>query len=153
MHEVMIRILERREKRGPKDQTVYVDPHRKVDTSQFLLARMRRVARALEGMRERLQQPMGSVEALRWRLNGPIGPNVLAKRLVQEDPDGAAFMITEVATTLREVKWRPAGSLAAHNISEQLNETLRALDELANQTPAPANLAKYVRTAFAELLQ
>jgi hypothetical protein len=81
VHEVVTRMLERREKKNAKGLAGHTDPHKKVDTSQFLLARMRRVARALEGMRERLQQPVSSMEALRWRLNGPIGPNVLAKRL------------------------------------------------------------------------
>jgi hypothetical protein len=131
---------------------VEVDPHKKVDTSQFLLRRMRRVAQALEGMRERLQQPVGSIDALRWRLRGPIGPIVLAKRLAVEDPDGAAFMIAEVAATLRGVTWRPLGSLGANDINADVDETVRVLHELATKAPAPTNLAKYVRTSFKELL-
>ncbi len=49
MHEVVIRMLERREKKSAIDRAVHMDSHKKVDSSQFLLARMRRVARALEG--------------------------------------------------------------------------------------------------------
>lgn len=152
MHEVVMRILERWEKKTVLGATVEVDPHKKVDTSQFLLRRMRRVAQALEGMRERLQQPVGSAEALRWRLHGPIGPIALAKRLSEEDPDGAAFMIAEVATTLRGVSWRPVASLTRHAISVEVDKTLQALHEFAIKAPAPANLAIYVRASFKELL-
>lgn len=152
MHEVVMRLLERRKKKAAPGETAEVDPHKKVDTSQFLLRRMRRVAQALEGMRERLQQPVGSIEALRWRLRGPIGPIALAKRLAEEDPDGAAFMIAEVATTLWGVPWRPLGSIGAKDISADVNVTVRVLHELATKAPAPTNLAKYVRTSFEELL-
>ena len=151
MHEVVTRILDRRKKRPALGAPVEVEPHKKVDTSQFLLRRMRRVAQALEGMRERLQQPVGSAEALRWRLHGPIGPMALANRLSAEDPDGAAFMIAEVATTLRGVSWRPAGSLHRHAISVEVDKTVQALHELAIRAPAPANLALYVGAAFEEL--
>lgn len=152
LHEVVTRILERREKKSTAGAEVEIDPHKKVDTSQFLLRRMRRVAQALEGMRERLQQPVGSTEALRWRLRGPIGPIALANRLAEEDPDGAAFMIAEVAATLRGVSWRPVGSLGASDIKVDLDQTVRALHELATKAPAPTNLAKYVKTSFEELL-
>lgn len=153
MHEVVMRILERRQKKAAHGAMVEVDPHKKVDTSQFLLRRMRRVAQALEGMRERLQQPVGSAEALRWRLRGPIGPIALAKRLAEEDPDGAAFMIAEVAITLGGILWCPLGSLDAGEINAEMNETVRVLHELATKAPAPADLAKYVRTSFEDLLR
>jgi len=152
LHEVVLRILRRREDKTAPATNPEVDPHKKVDTSQFLLRRMRRVAHALEGMRERLQQPVASLEALRWRLRGPIGPIALAKRLADEDPEGAAFMIAEVATTLRGVAWRPLGSLRAREIGPEVKEILRALHHLASQAPAPSSLAAYVTTSFEELL-
>jgi hypothetical protein len=151
-HEMVMRILERREKKMASGPMVEIDPHKKVDTSQFLLQRMRRVSQALEGMRNRLQQPIGSVEALRWRLHGPIGPIALAKRLAEEDPGGAAFMIAEVATTLREVPWRPSGSLGTKNINTNVEKTIIALHELATRAPTPANLSNYVKVSFDELL-
>ncbi len=135
MHDVITRIFERREKRAAPNNEPEVDPHKKVDTSQFLLRRMRRVAQALEGMRERLQQPVGSLDALRWRLRGPIGPIALAKRLDREDPAGAAFMIAEVATTLREVPWKRFGSLSAGDLRADVIETMVALSELACKRP------------------
>jgi hypothetical protein len=152
LHEVVLRILQRRENKRTADTHTEVDPHKKVDTSQFLLRRMRRVAQALEGMRERLQQPVASLDALRWRLRGPIGPIALAKRLAVEDPDGAAFMIAEVATTLRSVAWKPLAALRASDIDREVKEMLRRLHDLAVKAPAPPSLATYVSTSFEELL-
>jgi hypothetical protein len=153
LHEVMMRILQNREKKVASRGVEEVDPHRKVDTSQFLLHRMRRVAKALEGMRERLGQPVGSIEALRWRLRGPIGPIALAKRLADNDPEGAAFMITEIAITLRDMSWRLFGSLVQNEIDTDVKEIMRALHEFAVHAPAPISLAKYVKTSFEELLR
>lgn len=152
LHEVMSRILVRREAKKSTDTPMEVDPHKKVDTSQFLLRRMRRVAQALEGMRERLQQPVASLEALRWRLRGPIGPVALAKRLADEDPGGGAFMIAEVATTLHGVAWQRLGTLRADDIDREVKEILRSLRSLAMDVSAPPSLTAYVTTSFEELL-
>jgi HKD family nuclease len=152
LHEVVLRILQRRETQKPSGTPLEVDPHKKVDTSQFLLRRMRRVAEALEGMRDRLQQPVSSFDALRWRLRGPIGPVALAKRLSAEDPDGAAFMIAEVAATLRSVAWKSLGTLSPQAIGPEVAEITRSLQDLARQAPAPPSLAAYVTTTFEELL-
>lgn len=153
MHEVIGGILDRRKRERTLDLKVELDPHKKVDTSHFLLQRMRRVARALEGMGKRLEQPVGSAEALNWRLRGPIGPISLAKRLAEEDPDGAAFMIAEVAATLLGVAWQPAGSLQTSDINAGVKDAVRALHQLASERQAPANLARYVLTSFEGLLR
>lgn len=152
LHEVVLRILQRRESQKQPGKAIEVDPHKRVDTSQFLLRRMRRVAQALEGMRERMQQPVSSLDALRWRLRGPIGPFALAKRLAAEDPEGAAFMIAEVAATLRSVAWRPLGTLDKHAIGLEVSEITRSLRGLAHQAAAPPSLAAYVAASFEELL-
>lgn len=152
LHETVMRILERREKKQAPGATIVVDPHKRVDTSQFLLRRMRRVAEALEGLRARLQRPAGTLEAIRWRLQGPIGPVALAKRLAEEDPAGAAFMICEVAATVRDVVWQPIGSLGLHEVNLEVTETIRVLRNLAKETLAPPSLADYVNTSFGELL-
>lgn len=113
---------------------------------------MRRVAQALEGMRHRLQQPVASIEALRWRLHGPIGPIALAKRLAIEDPEGAPFMIAEVASTFHNMAWQASGSLRAREINAEVKPLIVALRDLASQAQAPRSLAAYVTTSFEELL-
>jgi hypothetical protein len=152
LHEIMDRILKRREGKADPTRNPEVDPHKKVDTTQFLLRRMRRVAQALEGMRHRLEQPLASIEALRWRLLGPIGPIALAKRLAAEDPDGAAFMIAEVASTLSNIAWQVSGSLRAREIKSEVKVLMVTLRDLASQVEAPTSLAGYVTTSFEELL-
>ena len=152
LHEIMDRILKRREEKADPKKRLEVDPHKKVDTTQFLLRRMRRVAQALEGMRHRLQQPVASLEALRWRLHGPIGPIALAKRLAAEDPEGAAFMIAEVASTLRNIAWQASGSLRSREINPEVKALIVALRDLAGQAHGPTSLTAYVTTSFEELL-
>lgn len=152
LYEIMDRILKRREERAAPTKNLEVDPHKKVDTTQFLLRRMRRVAQALEGMRHRLQQPVASIDALRWRLHGPIGPIALAKRLAAEDPEGAAFMITEVASTFSNIAWQASGSLRACEIDLEVKALIGVLRDLASLSHAPASLAAYVTTSFEELL-
>lgn len=152
LHEIVVRLLQRRDSHKTSGATIEIDPHKKVDTSQFLLRRMRRVAQALEGMRERLQQPVSSLEALRWRLRGPVGPIALAKRLAAEDPEGAAFMIAEVAATLRSVAWRPLGTLRPAAIRADVAAIMQSLHELARQAPAAPGLRDYVTSSFEELL-
>jgi hypothetical protein len=152
LHEIMDRILKRREEKAAPAKNPEVDPHKKVDTTQFLLRRMRRVAQALEGMRHRLQQPAASLEALRWRLHGPIGPIALAKRLAAEDPEGAAFMIAEVASTLRNITWQASGSLRSREINPEVKALIVALRDLASRAHAPTSLTAYVTSSFEELL-
>lgn len=152
LHEIVPRIIQRRERPTPREENLKVDPHKSVDTSQFLLRRMRRVAQALEGMRTRLKQPVSSLDALRWRLRGPIGPVALAKQLSAEDPEGAAFMIAEVAATLRSVTWQPLGTLHRQAIGREVAEITRALQALARKAPASPSLASYVTASFEELL-
>ena len=91
----------------PHGTSGVIDPHAKLDTSTFLLRRMRRVAAALEGLRARLERPAHHLDALRWRLHGPVGPVQLARRLAENEreKEGAGFLIAEVALTVRRVNW------------------------------------------------
>jgi hypothetical protein len=151
MYQTVIRVLERREKRGPNGEVV-VGPLERVDTSNFLLRRMRRVSHALEGLRERLEQPVCTTEALRWRLRGPLGALTLARRLAEEDPEGAAFMIAEVAATVHGVSWRPVGSLDHTMLLSEVAAVLGELRRLSEGAPTSPGLRQFVEETFAELL-
>lgn len=153
IYQTVVRILDRREKAAKSASTVEVDPHRKVDTSNFLLRRMRRLSYALEGLRERLEQPIFSLEALRWRLRGPVGPVALAARLAQGDPDSAAFLVAEVAVTLSAVQWHAAGSLDAKQVRAEASETLQEVERIADVTALPLNLRNYVTDTFGEIMK
>lgn len=148
-HEAMRRILRRRKK--SKKPLPILDPHKRVDTHGFLLKRMARVGAALEGLRERLQRPVSSREALRWRMEGPVGPLALARRLAKEERDGAAFMIVEVAQTVADVQLHAVGEVSKAVIHSQIQSVLRELLDLAKAHPSPATLAGYVDARFVEL--
>jgi hypothetical protein len=107
---------------------------------------MRRLARALEGLRARLEQPVASIEGLRWRLQGPLGPIALAKALCAESGAGAPFFIAEVAVSLQDVRWRYGSSVKEEDGVAALRETQSALKQLAlqNAGSAPENLREYV---------
>jgi len=123
-----------------------VDPLKKVDSSQFLMRRMRRLARALEGLRARLEQPVASIEGLRWRLQGPLGPVALAHALQVESGAGAPFFIAEVAVSLQEVRWQCGNAIKADERESALAETLATLKGLAleHAQNSPENLREYV---------
>jgi len=103
------------------------------------------------GLQERLERTAYNIEALRWRLRGPIGPVSLAKRLVLEEGEGAAFMISEVAMVLRSVDWAKSNEvLGQEPVAEEVEAVYSELEALASEHPAPDNLAKYVRESFAK---
>lgn len=149
-HQTVAKILKRRANGKNGKTAAELDPHRRIDTRGFLLQRMRRFATALEGLRDRLERPVYSREALRWRLAGPYGVTVLAQRLAAEDKEGAAFMISELARTVAAAEIPAGGELAAKEIRSMLTASLAELHMLAEQHPAPANLSAYVKRTFAE---
>jgi hypothetical protein len=127
-----------------------VDPHDKVDTSRFLLKRMRRLAKALEGLRARLERPVASLEGWRWRVQGPLGPVALARALKAESGHEAPFFVSEIAATLKTVRWVAGVGISPAAIRQELeiaNGLLRDLS-LENVNDMPPNLSAYVREVF-----
>jgi hypothetical protein len=130
-----------------------VDPLKKVDTSQFLMRRMRRLARALEGLRARMELPVSSVEGLRWRLHGPLGPVALGRALQAEAGAGGPFFIAEVATTLQDIHWQIGGAIKHDALTAEVAAAQRELKALAIEHAAdtPENLRGYVADQLAEI--
>ena len=129
-----------------------VDPHKKVDTSRFLLKRMRRLAKALEGLRVRLERPVASLEGWRWRLQGPLGPVALARAIKAESGHEASFFVSEIATTLKTVRWVAGVGIAPTVVRQELEIAIRLLRDLSLEhvNDMPANLSAYVREVFPE---
>jgi hypothetical protein len=150
LHEAVRTVIRRKERAKDLGIEVIFDPHKKVNTRNYLLRRFRRVANALEGLQARLQRPAYNLEALRWRLYGPVGPLALAERLGKEEGEGAAFMISEVAMVLRSVTWTKTNELlGSEAVEREIKDVFARLEKLAREHPAPANLAAYVRKSFA----
>jgi hypothetical protein len=150
LHEAVRAVIRRKERAKNLGIEVIFDPHKKVNTHNYLLRRFRRVANALEGLQIRLQRPAYNLEALRWRLYGPVGPLALAERLAKEEGDGAAFMISEVAMVLKSVNWAKINELLGEEaVAREVEDVFARLEKLAKEHPAPTNLAAYVRKSFA----
>ncbi len=152
-YQVAAKILRRREEVAKHGGASHLDPHRRIEshTRTFLLQRMRRLSAALEGLRERLEQPVHRLETLQWRLRGPYGPLVLARQVASEAEEGAAFMIAEVAETVGHATIPAAGELTVKAVASTQAKVVRELEAMARQHPAPAALSAYVRGVFKEL--
>jgi hypothetical protein len=154
IHESIPRLLR---KRGRVKTTVDVelDPLKRVNTEEFLLRRLRRVAVALDRLRERLERPVLSAEALAWRLRGPIGPVSLAQALLKDArlPGEAAFFLAELVLMLGRVRPQLAarGGLASKVIADEVAAVigeikLAATGHLPGDTPA--SMRTYVEEAL-----
>lgn len=130
-----------------------IDPHKRVDTSGFLLQRTRRVAWALNALRERLERPVVTEECLCWRLHGPVGVIALAEALVREaaSPEESAFLLSELALELHRAVPRDAtGCVPAEVVRHEIR---RVVDDLRSRVPHVAdadlaNLKHYVDDVF-----
>lgn len=147
----------RRQKDGQRQNDVpLIDPHKRVDTSAFLLQRTRRVSDALTALRQRLERPVVSEQALAWRLRGPVGVMALAQALGKEkrSEHERCFLLTELCLELWRVKPKIApGSLSDARVQEALREVAHEIrDTISPDALAslPA-LATYTKNAFEEI--
>lgn len=138
---------------------VLTDPHKRVDTSQFLLQRTRRVSWALAGLRERLERPTPSEESLDWRLRGPIGILALAKALKREarSEEEVAFLISELVLELSRVQPKEAtGCLSAQTVRQAINSLIPELkhyipDMVDGALEKLGNLKRYTQIVFQQV--
>jgi len=136
-----------------------LDPLRRFSESGQLLHRAKQVSLALAGLRERLERPAASEDALIWRLSGPFGPLEIAKGLMDQARSGGAipgetsFLLAELALTLSRVDWRqsgrllPNGTRIARRHARLVLAELRDMHEASEDDPT---LSGYVERAFAE---
>ena len=129
-----------------------LDPHAKVDTSEFILQRARRAGLALEGLRQRLSQPVSHPDALARRLRGPFGPLGLARALErareagQLEPREHAFMLAELALSVSRAEWAPAGELRLSDCRTAAQAVVREIRP--RRKTGDGALDSYVRRAF-----
>jgi hypothetical protein len=138
---------------------VNLDPLTRLDSQAFLLRRTKRVAAALERLRERLERPALTTDAFEWRLRGAIGPITLADAFVREAslPGEAKFYLAELALALNRV--RPergaSGGLSVTTIADLLLLAVLELEAKALALPSMSDtrmLDEYATEAFAEAL-
>ncbi len=157
LHRVLGEYLRRRAREKSSDGTdkPVVDPHKRVDTSRFLLQRTRRISWALNALRKRLERPAVTLEFLRWRLRGPVGVLALAKSLEREaqSDEEKAFLISELILELARVK--PQATPGCLPPAQHLAEIRALFPELKSLVPGgpsgPENLRRYVESVFAKV--
>ncbi|MBK9315799.1 MAG: hypothetical protein IPM55_16370 [Acidobacteria bacterium] len=153
LHQALARWLGRQPKQT--GAAPLLDPHKRVNTSGFLLQRTRRVSDALRAMRLRLERPAVSEQALNWRLRGPIGVLALAQAIGKEahSDEERCFLLTELCLELTRVKPQTApGSLSTKRVRAaliELRKEIRVTISLEELARLPM-LAAYVQEAFEE---
>ena len=147
--------IRKRGKKGLRNSDL--DPLKRLDSQAFLLRRTKRLARALDRLRERMEGPALTRDAFEWRLRGVVGPLTLADALVREArlPGEAKFCLAELALTLRRINPEiPAnGGLAVDVIRTCINEAIADIEARAVALPASSStsmLDTYVTEAFLE---
>jgi hypothetical protein len=152
LHVAAAHVLRKRAKHTPAD--IQLDPHKRVNTETFLLRRTKRVAIALERLRQRLERPVMNVEALDWRLCGPVGAAAIAAAFRREaaTEEESLFFLAELALTLSRVRVQEAarGGLSPRQIEERLRASVSDVEELASPLFGATDSAvgRYARDAF-----
>lgn len=132
------------------------DPHKAVDTSGFLLQKTYRVTAALIGLREKLQRPVASEDALAWRLRGPVGVMAVAKAIGRDarSVEEEAFLLTELALEIGRLTPETAsGCLPVDRVRQAIGSVADELRQMASLhlDKVPESLRRYVKTAFKEI--
>lgn len=152
-HVTIRRFLKQQAKIDSAGNVTAVDPHKRVDTSGFLLQRTRRLSWALRTIRERVQRPAATVEMLRWRLLGPVGVLGLADAIIREakSPDESNFLLAELTLELSRVKVQHMlGCIPPKQHREEIQKVIEALRTRVMHTNegGPVNLNQYVQSVF-----
>lgn len=155
LHRVLAEYLNKRKEKHADSNELsnIINPHKRVDTTQFLLQRTRRVSWALNALRERLEKPAATLDALRWRLSGPVGVRVFAEALVREakSRDEQAFLLSELALELARAK--PNQQERCVPVDQHMAEIKQMISQLKTMIPPaesaePNNLQDYVDSVF-----
>jgi hypothetical protein len=151
--------LRRRQRALDDGDRAELDPLRRFDDSGLLLQRARHLSLALWRLQDRLSRPASTVDALHWRLHGPVGPLAIADRLVDAAhesatlPGEAHFLLAELALTIAGVDWAAvAVGIDSHRVHSLVADVLDAIEARHQQLPAApdASLEGYLRDAIAE---
>ncbi|REJ95225.1 MAG: hypothetical protein DWQ34_06770 [Planctomycetota bacterium] len=145
-----------------------VESLKSVDTSAYLLFRVRRFGRALTGMAQRIQKTVPLPGAIRYRLlKDPFGPLSLA-RLMTSGPRGEtsgwcatldsehkAFLLAEVLLTVMHLQpkvARKAGKKDRTAITESFDSTIQELQQIMRSVIGDNHLPDNLRTYIDHML-
>lgn len=138
-----------------------LDPLKRFDSSALLLQRTRHLSLALWRLEQRLARPVSSIEVVRWRLHGAVGPVAIAEGLVKAAKDNRTlpgephFLLAELALTVAAVNWVAVGATLDRRLVRcEVTEVLQAINNLRQLLPdvGDEGLSRYVDDAFSEVL-
>lgn len=150
--------LERAEASAEIQAGINLDPLKRMEVEGSLLRRGRALAMALLAMQHRLERHVITLEMLRARLAGPLGPEFVAAKVVEackaEDQSRAEaiFTVAEIALSVGRVDWSHVLEYVDDARGRALvEETLGRLDSLRSQIDnAPKDLESYTSRAIKE---
>lgn len=130
-----------------------LDPHKRVDTSGFLIQRTRRISYALTALREKLSAPVFTKETLEWRLYGPVGVKALCDAILREahSDEERAFLLAETALELSQVEPREVeNSLPADVIRKEIKKLITAFSETVQTEykKGRRSIRDYIKSSF-----
>jgi len=164
LHLAIVTYIQFRRRSQKELQTsALIDPHRRVDTSQYVLQRTRRVSIALQKLREKLEERFVTIEALQWRLTGPISAEAIADAIEREsqarvgsmNSDEVAFLFAELALELSRVRPSKDSSISRAKVRGEIREFIRHLHKRVRKMAPQANrtVHAYLKEAFKEALR
>ena len=153
LHRVMAAYLRNESLENNDESVSVVDPHKRVDTTGFVLQRTRRLSWALAAMRERVEQPASTKETLHWRLRGPVGVTALADAIAREakSDEESTFLLAELALELGRAK--PQQAPGCIHLDDHLKEIQGVIEDLKQRVSTygdsgPENLRQYVSSVL-----
>lgn len=143
IHDALERELRKAELAPGRAGRDELDALARFDSERMLLTRTRRMAAALWGLQRRFDRPLGSLEALDWRLSGIVGATQLADGLCGSVADGdmepieARFHLAELARTVGTIEWEVVASrLDPTLVRTRVAKALDHIKACANGLPA-----------------
>jgi hypothetical protein len=150
--------LERADSTAGVQAGMNLDPLKRLEVEDSLLRRGRALAASLSAMQSRLQRQVLTLDTLRARLAGPLGPEFVSTKVVEayksaeQSRADAIFTIAEIALCVGRVNWSDvlehvdvvSGVALVEKTLERLDATRSRIDD------APSDLASYANRAIKE---
>jgi hypothetical protein len=154
-------LREEQEPAGITDATkpsVDLDPLKRLEVQGSLLRRGRDLAASLSAMQSRLERQVPTLETLKARLTGPLGPEFVAMKVAeaceaqdQSQPE-ALFTVAEIALSVGRVNWKYVVEHVdeTHGLEAVANTLTKLADVRRRIGDEPAGIAAYADRAIKE---
>ena len=147
---------------SPAGDGLILDPLKRLDVENSLLKKGRALAASLTSMQHRLElRPAMTLEALKGRLNSPLGPLFVATKVVEAFKSGkqsaaeAMFTLAEISLVLARINWSQALALIDQRQGrDEIEKTIKKINKLRLQINSnSSSIALYATRAIKEARQ